>query len=111
MVAEALNYRPKKTSMKRPEPHQVPTDPDGKSIQLGDYVKCGLHNVIGRVVDIRISDRFERTGNYFIFIEPDNGGKVVKTTQDDVSVIIKGYDIDEDPGDSPTAHTLGGSNY
>lgn len=111
MVAEALNYRPKKTAMKRPDTSQIPTDPDGKTIQIGDYVQSGLHNVSGLVNDIRISDRFERTGNYFIFIEPDDGGKIVKTTQDDVKVIVKAYQMDEDPGDSPTAHTLGGSNY
>lgn len=93
MVAEALNYRPKKTGMKRPGPDDIPIDPDGEPIQIGDYVKCGLHKVTGFVVDIRISNRFERTGNYFIFIEPDNGGKVVKTTQDDVNVILKVYNI------------------
>lgn len=111
MIAEALGYRPKKVAMKRPDPSQIPTDPDGKTIEIGDYVQSGLHNVIGRVHDIRISDRFERTGNYFIFIVPENGGKIVKTTQDDVSVIIKGDGIDEEPDDSPTDHTLGGSNY
>lgn len=95
---------------------EIPSDINGKSIQVGDVVECELHHCLGEVEAIKVSDRFERTGNFFIIIRDMDTGKIVKTTQDDVEVLVKGYNLGNDRdrfSDSGIAstRTLGGSNY